>query len=121
MTTRICKACNRELPETEEYFYKHHRHRGGLGNTCRECRQEYYREKYRHDAAEREKIVPEVDKLISEPKVKIVPGAGCVNCPHEWDCRELVLSGRQVLCAPVFQSDLLLERAYIIRQEERRP
>ena len=34
---RVCSKCHVSLPETEEYFYKHRRGRGGLRDACKQC------------------------------------------------------------------------------------
>lgn len=35
--TKVCTKCKRELPLTEEYFYKNNRHKNGFDSSCKEC------------------------------------------------------------------------------------
>ena len=44
MKTRVCTKCGEEKPETDEYFYRHKRSRGGLYTTCKVCHDKKARE-----------------------------------------------------------------------------
>jgi len=37
MKTRVCTKCGGEKPETDEYFYRNKRSRGGLNTICKVC------------------------------------------------------------------------------------
>lgn len=41
MEMLICTRCEKEKPETVEYFPLHNKKRNGLDSWCRECRSEY--------------------------------------------------------------------------------
>ena len=38
MRTRVCTKCGEEKPETEEYFHRDRKNRGGLSTICKECK-----------------------------------------------------------------------------------
>ena len=39
--TKVCSRCGRELPATEEFFYRHCWYVDGFRNQCKECVREY--------------------------------------------------------------------------------
>lgn len=53
MQSKICTRCNRELPNTNEYFAKTKRGIGGLNSICKKCITDYNKEYYKKN---REKL-----------------------------------------------------------------
>lgn len=43
-STRVCRGCNGEFPETPEFFSPRKRNRGGLYSRCRDCERAYRKE-----------------------------------------------------------------------------
>ena len=71
MDIKKCKTCNRELPETSEYFCKQKSAKNGLMNLCKECRvkiNKKYKDENKEKLKEKRKIKQNHAKLL---KVKI--------------------------------------------------
>lgn len=70
--TSICSKCKKELPMTEEYFYKDKSKKTGFGSSCKECIKQYNKENQAH-ANELRRLKRRLDnekKALIEPKIE---------------------------------------------------
>lgn len=100
---QICKYCHESPTEWRSK------------NVCQACYLEQCRKRQSASRARRIEKNALEDPLIEPASVK--PNMFCYLCSHIIECRDLVITGRQVLCAPVHESDLLIQRAYQARLE----
>ena len=63
---KICKTCNRELPENAEYFVKATNTKSGLGAMCRQCKHEKYMENRDHYIEKSRRYYQENKDIIAE-------------------------------------------------------
>jgi hypothetical protein len=112
MKTKVCTACENEYPLTDEFYYRRRGSRDGFHHQCKDCRTEMYRGRYKAKQADRSGYEID-DPLVRDAKCK--PGYNCALCTNVLLCRELVLTGQQVLCAPEHESDILSARVYAER------
>lgn len=49
MEIKICTQCGKELPATNDYFFKDERGKGGLRAQCKVCRSRYDKQRYKNN------------------------------------------------------------------------
>lgn len=62
METKICTKCGRELPATEEYFYKKSAKKDGLKAYCKDCSKKYHKEWAKNHKDERKEYQTQYKK-----------------------------------------------------------
>ena len=109
--TRTCPGCKRTFPVTSEYFIRKKARPDGFTTMCRACLAER-QQIHLQQSSEAWEAHPEnriVERAIVRPKMD------CFRCAEMELCKDRVMAGQQVMCAPTRIHDLLLERAYQAR------
>lgn len=111
MNLHTCRTCREAYPADEKDLWR-------TRNQCQECYNRISRERDKERRETRLAVRKIADPMIAPARVRLAHAwSSCDYCDHCAECRENVQNGRQVLCAPVYQSDLMLEKAYAARKE----
>ena len=76
----ICRRCEKELPLTEEYFYKDGSKKNGFSSTCKECIKIYNRENKDRANARRRQLTLERNPITEEDLTTKV----CTKCSERF-------------------------------------
>lgn len=102
-----CRNCGTLYPNQPEYWHSK--------NVCADCHRAQQRAYFHTKRTQPPRPLDDpIDPLIAPAQAK--PVIWCNLCCHVLQCRALVNDGRPVLCAPTFESDLLLAKAYSTRK-----